>query len=134
MGEGAPADTISSPPGRPAAEILIRRVLLVPEGGPSVGEDSAHRIFSTSILLSALRCLLSYVILPVLTPALGAAAGVGPVIGMPIAVVALVFDVRGIRRFWLADHPWRWAISALYLVVMILVGGLLVGDIRHLLH
>lgn len=110
----------------------MRRLLRVGDVPGAVDEAAAHRIFSASILLSAFRCLLGYVLFPVILPMLGATAGVGPVVGIPIAVLALVFDVRGIRRFWLADHRWRWPITALYLVVMVLVTILLVGDISHL--
>jgi hypothetical protein len=133
MGDATASDTLPSCPSRPAAEMVVRRVLCIPEGGPTVGEDSAHRIFSTSILLSALRCLLTYVVLPIV-PAIGAFAGFRLAIGFPLGVVALVFDVRGIRRFWLADHRWRWGISALYLIVMVLVSTLLIGDILHFAH
>jgi hypothetical protein len=82
--------------------------------------------------LSALRCLLSYVVFPIVTPLVGAAASVGPAIGLPIAVLALVFDVMGIRRFWLAGHRWRWAMTGIYVLVMALVTTLLVGDIIKL--
>jgi hypothetical protein len=47
-------------------------------------------------------------------------------------VVALVFDVRGVRRFWLANHRWRWPITFIYLAVMALVTVLLVGDVIKL--
>jgi hypothetical protein len=110
----------------------MRRLLRVPEGPPSADEASAHRIFSVSILISGLRCLLGYVVLPILSPMLGAAAGAGPAIGLPIGIVALVFDVRGIRRFWLANHRWRWPITALYSVVIVLVMTLVISDIVHL--
>jgi len=112
----------------------MRRLLRVPEGPPVADQASAHRLFSASILLSALRCLLSYIVFPIVTPLLGAAAGVGPAIGIPIGIVALVFDVRGIRRFWLADHRWRWAITALYCAVMVLVTVLVIGDIASLVR
>jgi hypothetical protein len=117
---------------RSRAETAMRRLLFVPAGPSTVGEDAVHRMFSFSIVLSALRCLLSYVVFPILTPALGIATGVGPAVGLPIAVLALVFDVIGIRRFWANDHPWRWAMTVVYGAVMILVGALLVGDIVHL--
>lgn len=110
----------------------MRRLLRVPDGPARAGEDEAHRLFSASILLSALRCLLGYVLFPIVLPAVGAAAAVGPWIGLPVGAVALVFDVRGIRRFWLADHRLRWWITALYLVVMVLVGTLVVRDVIHL--
>jgi hypothetical protein len=117
---------------RPPADVVMRRLLHVPTGPPKVSEDSAHRLFSASILLSAFRCLLGYVFLPIITPILGATAGVGPILGIPIAVVALVFDVRGIRRFWLVDHRHRWAITALYLAVMGMVTYLLIRDVLRL--
>lgn len=117
----------------PAAELFVRRVLRAPvDRRPSATEDQAHRVFSVSILLSAARCLLSYIVLPIVTPLLGAATRVGPVVGIPIAVVALYFDVKGIRRFWLANHRWRWYMTALYLGVIALVLGLLVVDVVQL--
>jgi hypothetical protein len=114
------------------ADSAMRRLLWVPAGPSTVGDDAVHRMFSFSIVLSALRCLLSYVVFPIATPALGLATGVGPAIGIPIAVLALFFDVIGIRRFWLTNHPWRWGMTFVYAAVMVLVSTLLVGDIVHL--
>ncbi len=131
MTDAAVADTVARQPTISAADLFVRRLLFVPDGPTSARQRDVHRIFSASIALSALRCLVSYVLLPVVSPALGAAAGVGPAIGIPLSVIALVFDVRGIRRFWLANHRWRWAMSVLYLAVMALVMNLLVSDIVH---
>lgn len=124
--------TVPAPKERSAADVTMRRLLRVPAEKARPRQEEVHRLFSASILISALRCLLSYVAFPILAPAIGAAGGVGPAIGIPIAVVALYFDALGIRRFWLADHRWRWAITGLYLVVMAMVTGLLVGDIAGL--
>jgi hypothetical protein len=110
----------------------MRRILFVPAQPRAVADDAVHRMFSLSIVVSALRCLLSYVVFPILSPALGLATGVGPAVGLPIAVIALVFDVIGIRRFWVNDHRWRWPMSVLYAAVMVLVTALLVGDVVHL--
>ncbi len=120
-------------PERTRADFLVCRVLCVPTE-QKVGEDEVYSLFSGSILLSALRCLLTYVFLPILTPVLGVAAGVGPAIGIPLSIVALYFDVRGMRRFWLANHRWRWYISGVYLAVMVLVAMLLVLDVVHILR
>ena len=117
---------------RSRADVAMRRLLLVPGGPHTVGDEAAQRMFSFSILLSAGRCLLSYVVFPIVTPALGVATGVGPAVGLPIAVLALVFDVVGLRRFWKADHRWRWAMTVVYAAVMALVSALLVGDIVDL--
>jgi hypothetical protein len=117
---------------RSRADVTMRRLLFVPAGPSGVGEDAVHRMFSVSIVLSGLRCLLSYVVFPIVTPALGLATGVGPAVGIPVAVLALVFDVIGIRRFWLADHRYRWGMTLLYAAVMAMVGALLAIDIGHL--
>lgn len=109
----------------------MRRLLRVPdEQAKRATDDDAHRLFSTSILISAVRCLLGYVVFPLVGPVVGA-AGVAPAIGIPVGLLALVFDVRGIRRFWLADHRHRWLITGIYVAVMILVTILLVKDFLH---
>ncbi len=117
---------------RSSADAFVCRLLCVPQRAGAVSDAAAQRLFSGSILLAATRCLLSYVVLPVLTPLLGVATSVGPWVGLPLGVVALYFDVRGIRRFWLANHRLRWQISGIYLVVMGLVVALVVGDVVHL--
>lgn len=114
------------------ADRLARRVLWVRAPETASGEAGVHNIFSSSIALSATRCLLSYIVLPVLAPWLGALPLVGPAIGVPVGLVALVFDVRAIRRFFLADHRWRWVAAALYLAVMAMVAFLVGRDISRL--
>jgi hypothetical protein len=116
-------------PQRSRADEAMRRLLRVPGDRPPIHESETHRIFSASIFLSALRCLVSYIVLPVLLPAVGLARGVGPAIGIPIGVLALTFDYLGIRRFWLADHRQRWAFTALYAVVGGMVLTLVIVDI-----
>jgi hypothetical protein len=83
--------------------------------------------------VSATRCLLTYIVLPFLAPALGLAAGVGPAIGIPVGIVAVVCNVLTIRRFWAADHRWRWAYTAISLSVIVLLTILLVEDIASLI-
>jgi hypothetical protein len=110
----------------------MRQLLRVPEADRPIPESDTHRIFGASILLSATRCLLSYIVLPILLPLLGLAKGVGPLISIPVGVLALTFDVLGVRRFWLADHHQKWLFSAIYAAVGIMVLALLVIDIVDL--
>ena len=116
---------------RPAADVAVRRLLRIPDGPPAP-EGAAQRAFSTSILVSATRCLLTYIVLPLRCPALGLAAGVGPAVGIPIGVVAIGCNVLTIRRFWAADHRWRWAYTAIALTVIALLLVLMVEDILDL--
>jgi hypothetical protein len=117
---------------RSKADEAMRHLLRVPEQQKPIPESATHRIFGASILLSATRCLLSYLVLPILLPLLGLAKGVGPIIAIPVGVLALTFDVLGIRRFWLADHHQKWLFSAVYAVVGAMVFTLLVVDIVDL--
>lgn len=123
---------LAYPPQVSSKELVLRRLLRVPPGPPRANEDQAHRLFSLSIVLSAARCSLSYVILPVIAPLIGSAAGGSPAFGIPLGVVALVFDIRAVRKFWLAEHRWRRPITALYAVIMAMVVGLLLHDILSL--
>jgi hypothetical protein len=116
---------------RPAADVAVRRLLRIPDGPPAP-EGAAQRAFSTSILVSATRCLLTYIVLPFLAPALGLAAGVGPALGIPIGAVAIRANVLTIRRFWAADHRWRWAYTAIALTVIALLLVLMVEDVLGL--
>ncbi len=125
-------DVVAEPIVRSRAENVMRRLLSIGDKPTSVDDNGVYRMFHLSIGLSALRCLLSYVVLPIIVPALGAAGNVGPELGVPIAVIALVFDYLGIRRFWLTDHRWRWPMTGVYLVVMILVSALLVSELVRL--
>ncbi len=118
--------------GLTPADHFVRRLLRIkPSSG--VTEDQAHRVFSTSILISATRCLLSYVVFPIFAPALGAATGVGPAIGIPVGILALIFDVIAVRRFHASSHPYRWIVTAVYVCIIGLVSFLLVRDIVNLL-
>jgi hypothetical protein len=123
-----------APPQLSAADQVMRRLLLIPEQPTRVRERDVQRMFSTGILLSALRCLLSYIVLPLLGPILGVAGGVGPAIGLPLALVALYFDVLGIRRFFVANHRSRWQFALIYAAVMGLVLALMAIDIADLVH
>ncbi len=95
--------------------------------------DAAHRAFSTSILISATRCTLTYIVFPWLLPAIGIAGGVGPGLGIAIGVVAIGFNIASIRRFWAADHQWKVPISALNCCVIVLLLVLVFADVSELL-
>ncbi len=96
-------------------------------------EEAAQRTFSISIVVSAVRCLLTYVLLPFVTPFLGLASGVGPVLGIVIGLVAIAANVVSIRRFWRARHPWRKPVTVVHIGIIILVTVLIGIDVADLL-
>jgi hypothetical protein len=97
-----------------------------------VTEDDATRTFSTSVLISAVRCTLAYVVFPWLLPALGVAGDVGPAIGLVVGPVAVAFNVLSIRRFHASDHRWKWPITILNCLVIVLLTVLFAMDVAEL--
>jgi len=98
-----------------------------------VAEEEAQRTFSTSILISAVRCLLTYVIFPFVAPIVGIASGVGSTIGVVTSIIGIVANVWSIKRFHGSRHPWRWPITAINVGIIVLLSILLVIDLTDLL-
>jgi len=109
----------------------MRRLLFISEGVACPSESDVERVLSTSLALSAMRCIFTYMIMPVLVPTIGALAGAGPVIGALLSALALVFNVRAVRTFWQAADSRRWAMSALYLFITLFVIYLLALDLTR---
>ncbi len=118
---------------RSPADMVVRSVLRIKERPAGVSAQSAYAIFQRSMLISAIRCTLTYVVFPFLAPIIGAVTGVGPAIGVVIGTGAIVCDVFTIRRFFAVDHRWRWHFSAIAACIISLLLVLLVKDVAHLL-
>jgi ABC-type iron transport system FetAB permease component len=127
---GGPARLRRSPS---PADLRMRRLLRLPATGVTATEASARSALERSLLISTVRCLLTYIILPFVAPALGVATGVAPVIGLVVGIVALVFNVASIRRFWRADHRYRWHYTALSGTVIAMLLWLVVLDVVELI-
>lgn len=126
--------------GRSRADLVVRRLLLIRErptptaSAATSASGSAYGSFQRSMLISAVRCTLTYVVFPFVAPAVGFATGVGPVVGLVIGSFAIVCDVFTIRRFFAVDHRFRWPVSIVAFCVICLLAVLLVQDVSHLLR
>lgn len=103
-----------------------------PAASPSQELARAERVFTTSIAISAIRCTLTYVLVPFVFPLLGFGAGIGPAIGVPIGLAAIVANAMSIRRFHRADHRWKWPMTAINVAVIGLLVVLVVTDLADL--
>lgn len=119
----------SDAPG--AAEAVVRRILRVPAGGDPA--RNAERVFGRSIILTSVRCLLTYIVLPLLKPVVDLSGGVGPVLGLLIGTVSAAAIIASMRRFWRAGHRFRWHYTVLGGSILVLLLVSAVRDIAALL-
>lgn len=119
---------VARPPG--AADAFVRRILRVPANGDP--GRNAEKVFGRSILLSATRCLLTYVLLPLLKPVIDLSGGVGPVLGLVIGTVSGVAIIASMRRFWRAGHRFRWYYTAIGGSILVLLVVSAIRDIVSL--
>ena len=102
-----------------------------PEGQATNGPQ-AERLFSKSMVISGIRCVLAYLILPFVTPFIGLAPGVGAGFGLGIGLVAIAANLFSIRRFWRADHRWKMPVTAIHVAVIALLVVLAIRDVAEL--
>ena len=98
-----------------------------------ITNDVDTRVFSTSMVISGIRCALAYVVLPFLAPLVGISSGVGPWIGLPLGLVAIAANVLSIRRFWNSDHRWKWPMSLINAAVIGLLTVLVTSDLLNVI-
>jgi hypothetical protein len=95
-------------PVRSEADRRMRRLLRLPEDAPRGSILGAQNAFSRSIAISAVRCLLTYVLIPLVGLGAGVSGSVAPAIGLVLGLVSMVAIVFAMRRLFAADHKWRW--------------------------
>ena len=120
-------------PVRTPADRAMRRLLRLPDDAPPVSLLAAQRAFGKSILISGARCLLTYVLLPLLGPVVGISGAAGPMLGIVLGLVSMAAIVLATRRFFAADHRWRWAYATVGGVIFV---GMIVSvtfDVARLL-
>jgi hypothetical protein len=120
------------PVTRSAADRRMRRLLRLPSDGPRASLVEVHNAFSRSIAISATRCLLTYVVLPLLAPVVHLSGGLGPALGLVIGAVSVVAIVAAMRRFFAADHRWRWGYVAIGGTILALLVVQAAIDVSHL--
>jgi len=111
----------------------MRRLLRV---GDRVDKDAifgARRSTTTAIVVSGIRCIITYLLIPILAPFIGLLETIGAPLTIALSVVAIVMGVSGVRRFWIADHRARWAYTIFIAVVVVLLCAGIVIDLGSIL-
>jgi hypothetical protein len=117
---------------RSQADLLVRKVLRIRERPIGVSPRQAVNAFRRSMIISTIRCTLTYLVFPFVLPALGLVTDTGVVISIVIGTLAITCDIFSIRRFFAADHKWRWPFSAVAFTVVCMLAILLVKDVVHM--
>jgi O-antigen/teichoic acid export membrane protein len=117
---------------RTRADRLMRRALGVEgEAVPGAVFDARNKLRS-SIVISGIRCIITYLLVPIVTPIVGFTGVVAAPISIALSVIAIVLGYNSLRRFWLADHRLRWRYTAFIAVVWVLLAVGIVVDLATL--
>ena len=98
----------------------MRRILLLPDDGPRGSIMGATNALSGSIAISGIRCIITYILIPLAGPILGLGV-VGPYLGLALGTLSVVFIVKSMRRFFAAEHKWRWGYASIGIVLVVVV-------------
>ena len=128
-------DVPAARPGRfrsdGTADRAMRRLLGITGTDLRSGEG-AHKAFRVSVVISALRCVITDVAIPVLIPILSLAGWVAAPVGLALCAIAAVNGVVSLRRFWRADHRHRWTYTAFITVVFVILAISTVTELSRL--
>lgn len=118
---------------RSAADRFMRRLLRVSEvkKTPFINRD-AHRNFRVAIIISGVRCLITYLLIPILVPIVGFAGVLAAPVGIALCVIAVVNGIVSVRRFWVSDHKGKWMYTWFMAFVFVILAFALVADIARI--
>ncbi len=124
--------TTKPPENLSSADRFMLRFLRLPleREGTSAEAQSA---FQKSILISSIRCTLTYVFFPFIAPTIGFFANFSSVVGIIVSMIAIMSISFSMRRFWGSRHPHRWTYTVLGGLMFCFLLYLLVRDLSGLL-
>lgn len=117
----------SAPATRSTLDGVVRWLLRVQNAEPA-----ALLSMRGSLLLSAIRCLVTYVALPLAIPLVGWLAGIATPLSLTLSAAAVALAVNNLRRVWIADWSGRWGYLVFSLLVLAVLLVLMASDVRAL--
>ncbi|HJC83977.1 MAG TPA: hypothetical protein H9751_00155 [Candidatus Corynebacterium faecigallinarum] len=96
------------------------------------GVKKAHRAFRWAIVFSAIRCTITYLVIPILIPIISVAGAVATPVSIGLCVAAGINGVIGVRRFWKTDHVGKWKYTWFMAFVFLILIGTLVFEFTRL--
>ena len=117
-----------------AADRFMLRLLRIKQVDPIdiEGVKKAHRAFRWAIVFSAIRCTITYLVIPILIPIISVAGAVATPVSIGLCVAADINGVIGVRRFWKTDHVGKWKYTWFMAFVFLILIGTLVFEFTRL--
>ncbi|MET0696865.1 MAG: hypothetical protein ABWZ58_05500 [Acidimicrobiia bacterium] len=113
---------------RTTADRFMLRLLRVGDVVDKNAILGARRSTTAAIVVSGIRCIITYLLIPILAPVIGISEASAPVT-IALSALAIVLGISGVRRFWIADHRARWAYT---IFIAVIVALLVVGIVLDL--
>ena len=113
-----------------AADRFMLRLLRIKQVDPIdiEGVKKAHRAFRWAIVFSAIRCTITYLVIPIIS----VAGAVATPVSIGLCVAAGINGVIGVRRFWKTDHVGKWKYTWFMAFVFLILIGTLVFEFTRL--
>ncbi len=118
----------AAPLVRSPLDRLVRQALLIQDASPRAMFE-----LRGSLVLSAVRCVLTYAVIPLVVPLIGWAGVLAAPLSLALSAVAVVLAVTSLRRVWMADYRHRWPYTAFIVAAVVLLTIVIVGDVRTIL-
>lgn len=118
----------AAPAARSPLDRVVRQALLIQDASPRAMFE-----LRGSLVLSAVRCVLTYAIVPLVVPLIGWAGVLAAPLSLALSAVAIVLAVTSLRRVWWADYRHRWPYTAFIVAAVTLLTIVIVGDVRTIL-
>ena len=82
--------------------------------------------------MAGVRCTITYLLIPIVAPFFGLLETLDAPVSIVLSSFAIVIGIRGVRRFWIADHRARWSYTAFIGVVLGMLAIAIVIDVSKL--
>ena len=124
--EGNPSR--GNPAQRSVLDRIVRQALLIEDASPRAMFE-----LKGSLVLSAIRCVLTYAVIPLVVPLIGWAGVLATPLSLVLSLAAIVLAITSLRRVWMADYRHRWPYTGFILLAVSLLVMVVVLDTRTLL-
>ncbi|MEF3275581.1 MAG: hypothetical protein K6356_14525 [Chloroflexus sp.] len=103
------------------AQTSVDETLVESETDEVLPATPGERAFSLSLFISATRCTLQYVLLPIVLPLIGLTTNISLPLVILLDLLAITMLVRSLRYFWQTRHPRRFDMLPLSSVILFII-------------